>query len=161
MKNIIYFGLLFSVFFSQSLQAKPGFLQGANPGDGKINALVCSGCHNLTKQKKTGMIGPPLWNVVGRKKAGAKGYDYSKAFRSLKGRWSYEALNRYLKNVQAYAPGTKMAFPGVSNDAQRANVIAFLRSLSGSPAPLPKGVKLASSGAKDSTSNQQIGRAHV
>ena len=53
------------------------------------------------------------------------------------GTWSYDELNKFLYDPKAYAAGTKMTFAGLKKDAERANVIAYLRSLSDSPAPLP------------------------
>ena len=53
------------------------------------------------------------------------------------GPWTYEELNRWLYKPADYAPGTKMAFPGIPDAQLRANVIAWLRSLSPDPQPLP------------------------
>ena len=51
--------------------------------------------------------------------------------------WTYEALNAFLANPKAYLPGTKMTFAGLKKPEDRANVIAYLRTLSDSPKPLP------------------------
>jgi cytochrome c len=51
--------------------------------------------------------------------------------------WTFDALNQWLYKPSAYAPGTRMSFAGITNDKQRADVVAFLRSLSDNPVPLP------------------------
>jgi cytochrome c len=53
------------------------------------------------------------------------------------GPWTFDELNEWLHKPSAYVPGTRMAFAGISNDQQRADVIAYLRSLSPNPVPLP------------------------
>jgi cytochrome c len=66
-----------------------------------------------------------------------EGFAYSDAMKAKTGPWTYEELNRWLYKPAAYAPGTKMAFPGIPDAQLRANVIAWLRSLSAEPQPLP------------------------
>ena len=51
--------------------------------------------------------------------------------------WTYDELNEWLYKPSAYAPGTRMTFAGINNDKQRADVIAYLRTLSDNPEPLP------------------------
>jgi cytochrome c len=53
------------------------------------------------------------------------------------GTWTYDDLNKFLTNPKAFVPGTAMGFAGITKDSERADVIAYLRSLSESPAPLP------------------------
>ena len=61
-----------------------------------------------------------------------------KAFSAGGGKtWTYDELSAYLENPKADVPGNKMAFPGVKKEADRANVIAYLRTLADTPAPLP------------------------
>ena len=68
---------------------------------------------------------------------GANGYSFSTALKSIPGNWTYDDLNKWLSKPSAFAPGTRMAFAGIKDDQSRADVIAFLRSLSKSPPPLP------------------------
>ena len=58
--------------------------------------------------------------------------------KAKQGPWTFDELNEWLHKPSAYVPGTRMAFAGISNDQQRADVIAYLRSLSHNPVPLPK-----------------------
>ncbi|MGE4221578.1 MAG: cytochrome c family protein, partial [Alphaproteobacteria bacterium] len=60
------------------------------------------------------------------------------AYAQQAGNWTFEHLNTFLTDPKGTVPGTKMAFAGLKNDAERANVIAYLRTLSDSPAPLPE-----------------------
>ena len=59
------------------------------------------------------------------------------AIKGKPGDWTYEDLNQFLANPKGYAPGTKMAFAGLPKAGDRAALIAYLRTLSGSPKPLP------------------------
>ena len=51
--------------------------------------------------------------------------------------WTYEELNEFLAHPQQTIKGTKMTFAGLPKPQDRADLIAYLRSLSDSPAPLP------------------------
>jgi cytochrome c len=46
-------------------------------------------------------------------------------------------MNAWLKKPAAYIPGSRMAYAGLNNDKQRADVILYLRSLAATPLPLP------------------------
>ncbi|MGH7101291.1 MAG: c-type cytochrome, partial [Acetobacteraceae bacterium] len=67
-----------------------------------------------------------------------KGFDYSDAIKKLGGNWTYHNLNLWLHDPQAIAPGTRMTYTGIEDTQTRADVIAFLRTLSPNPVPLPK-----------------------
>jgi cytochrome c len=54
------------------------------------------------------------------------------------GTWTFEELDKFLTHPQSYIPGTKMTFAGIQSDKQRGDLIAYLRTLSDSPVPLPK-----------------------
>jgi cytochrome c len=54
------------------------------------------------------------------------------------GKWDFGELDKFLTHPQSYIPSTKMTFAGVQNDKQRADLIAYLRTLSDNPVPLPK-----------------------
>ncbi len=111
-------------------------LAAADTGAGKKAFNKCKSCHNAAKGAKN-KIGPNLWNLVGNKKAAAAGYKYSGALKGLGGNWSYADLDAFLKNPKRFAKGTKMTFAGVKKAGDRASLIAYLRSLSASPKPLP------------------------
>ena len=86
------------------------------------------------RRRRPAIVGPNLYNVVGGPHAHMAGYAYSAGMKEKTGPWTYEELNKWLYKPAAYVPGTKMAFPGIPDPQLRANVIAWLRSLSPDPA---------------------------
>jgi cytochrome c len=115
-------------------------LASANLGKGEAGTKACHACHSFDKGGPN-KVGPGLWDVVERKKAGHEGYDYSAAMKEKGGTWTYEDLDHFLESPKGYVKGTKMAFAGISSPQERANVIAYLHSLSDSPKPLPAAEK--------------------
>ena len=97
----------------------------------------CDGCHTVTPDQKSGATSPSLWNVVGRDKASLPYPLYSKTLLALEGVWGYEDLNTYLSGPTLTTPGVKMEFRGAPDEADRANLIVYLRTLSDNPVPLP------------------------
>ena len=98
---------------------------------------VCIACHTFDKGAKPG-IGPNLYGVVGGPHDHEEGFNYSPALEKFKGQpWTFDALNEWLLKPGADVPGTRMTFAGIPNAQQRADVIAYLRSLSDNPVPLP------------------------
>jgi cytochrome c2 len=89
--------------------------------------MQCSGCHQIA-DGQSHRIGPDLYGVLGRKIAGADGFDdYSPAMQRLGGEWTRERLDAFLRDPQAFAPGTTMAFEGIPDDAQRAALIDHIQ----------------------------------
>jgi cytochrome c len=115
----------------------PVLLAKADPKKGEHIAKVCETCHNF-KEGAGAKIGPDLWGVVGRPVATFPGFAYSDAIKKIGGDWTYEKLNEWIKDPRAMAPGTKMAFAGEQGAEQRADVLAFLQTLSNKPVPFPK-----------------------
>jgi cytochrome c len=125
-------------FGAHPIGAEPvnALIASADPAAGQLTAAACAICHELTKHPEQARQGPPLWDIVGRSKAGVSGFEYSEPLRKLGGRWSYDDLNSYLANPRSFVPGTKMEFRGITEPRQRAALIAYLRSLSEEPKPL-------------------------
>ena len=104
---------------------------------GEASARACQTCHNFQKGGPN-MVGPNLFGVVGRARATEPGFSYSDAMKGKGGEWSIDDLNKFLTSPKGFVPGTKMTFAGFSKATQRADVIAYLNSLSDNPKPLPK-----------------------
>lgn len=113
-------------------------LVAANPAEGEaIVKRVCAVCHSFNEGGKP-IVGPNLYNVVGGPHDHEAGFSYSAALEKFKGQpWTYEALNHWLYKPAEYAPGTRMSFAGFPSIKDRAAVIAYLRTLSHNPVPLP------------------------
>jgi cytochrome c len=115
----------------------PPLLAKADAKKGEEYAKVCQTCHNF--QKGLGpKIGPDLWDVVGRKIAAVPGFAYSDSLKGVSGDWSYEELNKWITDPRAMASGTKMTFPGEKDPQKRADILAYLQTLSDKPVPFPK-----------------------
>ncbi len=111
-------------------------LASADVAKGKKLFKKCAACHTTNVDGKN-KIGPNLWNIVNSERGKKTGFGYSKPLVAMAGNWNYDSLNAFLTKPKAYIKGTKMAFAGIKKAADRAAVIAFLRGLSDSPAPLP------------------------
>jgi cytochrome c len=104
---------------------------------GKSIAKQCQACHTFEKGGPN-RVGPNLYDIVGHERgAGRNGFNFSSAMKTKGGTWTYDELNKFLTNPRGYIPGTNMTFAGLSRETQRADVIAYLRSLSDNPQPLP------------------------
>ena len=111
-------------------------LKTANAEKGQKIFKKCAACHTVDKGGAN-KVGPNLYDIVGRGLAASGGFAYSPAMKEKGGDWSYDALDAFIAKPKGYIPKTKMAFAGIKKPGQRADLIAYLRSLSESPKPLP------------------------
>ena len=112
-------------------------LASADVAKGEAAAKACAACHDFTKggPNKTG---PNLWDVVDRQIASHEGFTYSDGIKAhATDKWTYDNLNAFIATPKIYVKGTKMGFAGLKKDQTRADVIAYLASLSDSPKPFP------------------------
>ncbi|HQT65007.1 MAG: hypothetical protein B7Z75_09790 [Acidocella sp. 20-57-95] len=89
----------------------------------------CAMCHGVTVGANG--IGPSLAGVYGKPAAGVAGYDYSPALKAANITWTDAALDKFIAAPQADIPGTKMPYAGLPDAGDRANVIAYLATLTG------------------------------
>ena len=157
-------GVVSDILFSQHPPEKPGYvievaeaapsgeaapaapkvsfaelLAKADVAKGESQSKKCLACHSLEKGGPN-KIGPDIWGVVDRPVAHHQGFSYSeamKAFSEGDKTWTYENLDHFLTGPKAFVPGTAMSFAGIKNDQDRADLVAYLRTLSDSPVPLP------------------------
>jgi cytochrome c len=109
----------------------------ADVAKGQDISQRCAQCHDWAKGGPN-KIGPNLWNILGSDRGeGRGGYDFSSAMKTKGGKWTYAELFRFLKHPQVYIPGTKMTFAGIRSAKQRVDLIAFIRTWSDTPYPLP------------------------
>jgi len=110
-------------------------LASASIDAGKNVFKKCAACHSAVKGGAN-KIGPALWNIVNKKTASHPDFKYSSALQAHGKNWDFEELNKFLHKPMKYIKGTKMGFAGLRKDSDRSNIIAYLNSLSDSPAPL-------------------------
>ena len=116
-------------------------LASASAEKGQAAAKVCQTCHTFAKGDKNG-VGPNLYAILGDHKGeGRGGFNFSAAMKAKGGTWTYDDLNAFITNPKAFVPGTAMGFAGIQKDSQRADVIAYLRTLADTPVPLPTAAK--------------------
>jgi cytochrome c len=168
--------LIGDAIFAAPVPEKPGFIIEATEGEegaeggGEAPAAVpiatllatadatageavfkkCATCHTA-ENGGANKTGPNLWNIVNRPVASHEGFSYSAPMKEFASGgstvWDYEHLNHFLAAPKGYIKGTAMGFAGVKKDDERANLIAYLRTLSDSPAPLPEAPAPAPEGA--------------
>ena len=86
----------------------------------------CKACHVAEAGKNR--VGPSLWAVIGRTAGSIAGFNYSKANKESGVTWSEDVLFTYLEAPAKFMPGPRMAFVGLKNPQDRADVIAYLKT---------------------------------
>lgn len=105
--------------------------EAASGADAAAGAKIfnkCKACHSAD-QGGPNKVGPNLWGIVGRPKAGHEGFNYSEAMKAKGGDWTLPDLAAFLHKPKEYVPGTKMIFPGISESADLSDLLAYLNTL--------------------------------
>ncbi|UHS57966.1 MULTISPECIES: cytochrome c family protein [Agrobacterium] len=115
-------------------------LASADAAKGETVFKKCTSCHSGEKGGPN-KVGPDLYGVVGRPIASHEGFSYSAGMKDFsKGgaeKWDYDHLSYFIEAPKKHVPGTAMGFAGIKKETERADLIAYLRTLSDSPVPLP------------------------
>lgn len=128
-------------------------LASASVERGQAAVRKCQSCHNFGEGEPNKQ-GPHLYDVVGRAEASVSDFAYSEALLAHNAAgdvWTYDNLNHFLTKPSDYAPGTKMNFAGIRTAEERADILAYLQTLSASPVPFPAAEEAAPVAATEST----------
>ena len=109
-------------------------LASADIGKGEKVFNKCKACHNV-EQGGGNKTGPALWAVMGRDIGVVDGFNYSGSLPADQGAWTWENMNAFLTKPSDWAPGTSMAFGGLRKAEDRANLMAWMNSMSDAPLP--------------------------
>ncbi len=122
---------------AEPAQSLPVLLASANADKGKKIAKKCIACHTFKKGGKN-KVGPNLFAIIGKDRAGVAKFNYSGAIKKMGGKWGFADMDQFLTKPKAFMPGTKMVFNGLKNAGDRAAIIMYLRSFADAPTALPK-----------------------
>jgi cytochrome c len=98
-----------------------------DPAQGERVFNRCVACHSVEAGQNR--VGPSLHGVIDNPSASVEGFNYSPAMREADLVWDDETLHAFLRDPRATVPGTSMAFAGLRDDQQVADLIAFLRQM--------------------------------
>jgi cytochrome c len=107
------------------LVALPAGAQAQNADDGKVVFNKCRACHQIGPGAKN-LVGPELNGLIGRKAGSVAGFNYSEANKNSGITWDQATFREYIKNPKAKIPNTKMVFPGLTDEKDINDLLAFL-----------------------------------
>ncbi|QGP78340.1 c-type cytochrome [Sphingobium sp. CAP-1] len=104
----------------------PALAQAGDAAKGKIVFARCALCHDVTPGPKK--MGPNLAGVFSRTSGTLPGFTYSPAMQKAKIKWDAKSIDTFITKPAGLVPGNRMAFAGVPNPVDRANLIAYLKA---------------------------------
>ncbi len=107
-----------------SFSSIPASSQDVAAGERLFNQ--CRTCHQIGETAKNA-VGPQLNGLFGRKAGIVENYNYSAVYKALDKVWSPENFTVYIKDPRGVTPGTKMVYPGMKDEAQIVNLVAYLK----------------------------------
>lgn len=106
--------------------AMPAIASAQDAEEGKNVFKKCKACHAIDGKNK---VGPHLDGVFGRKAGAVEGFKYSDAMANSGKTWDEATLDAYLADPKGYIPGNKMVFVGLKDEADRKNIVAYIKTL--------------------------------
>lgn len=125
--------LPFALFIGLTLGASLCQAADGDAGKGAQIYQRCLACHSLEHNRS----GPRHCGLFGRPAAAVPDFTYSQALKSAGLTWDAATLDRFLENPLKAVPGTKMAYAGIKNGQERADLIAYLKQATHDPAKCP------------------------
>lgn len=98
---------------------------GADAARGEKHFEECASCHSVAAGEHG--VGPSLHGIINRKAASIDDFRYSPAMRKSDVTWTAETLETFIADPQKLVPANRMAYAGLTDAAQRADLIAYLQ----------------------------------
>jgi len=120
-------GMLKWVVAASVMVALPTVALAQDAEAGKKVFVKCAPCHSIGPGAKN-KVGPEQNGLIGRKAGSVEGFNYSEAMKNSGITWDETSLDEYLTDPKKKIPGNKMVFPGIKDELQRGDLIAYLAS---------------------------------
>jgi cytochrome c len=112
-------------FAAMALASGPVLAQEGDPAAGEKVFNKCRACHVLDEERNR--VGPYLQGIFGRPAGTAEGFNYSPAMKDSGIVWDEQTIAEYVADPRAYVPGNRMAFPGLKDQEDIDNLLAYLK----------------------------------